>query len=246
MTHPLEYHVVVRYPVQRVILAPLALLATLPLLLVSSSPAQNNGVTSISAHAVSAPSSSPRGSANSGVTSNKPLHPSKAPTTNNGQPQHNVATGVFYYSYIYAVPVPYPVSVDDNGAPGDTDPDYQGGPTVFDRRGSGAASYVPPSYHGPAHAQNQSSLDQASEDASVAQSGADPAPESPQSPTTLVFKDGHQLEVENYAIVAHTLYDLTPGRPRKIALADLDLPATEKQNDDRGVTFQLPPSIQGN
>jgi hypothetical protein len=62
----------------------------------------------------------------------------------------------------------------------------------------------------------------------------------------LVFKDGHALEVDNYAIVSQTLYDLTPGHARKIALADLDLPATEKQNDDRGVTFQLPPIAQAN
>jgi hypothetical protein len=52
--------------------------------------------------------------------------------------------------------------------------------------------------------------------------------------------------VNNYAIVSQTLYDLTSGHPRKIALADLDLPATEKQNDDHGVTFQLPPSAQAN
>jgi hypothetical protein len=162
---------------------------------------------------------------------------------------HHTSSDTAVYPYFYGVPVPYADDASDaadaNG-PDDDDAEYQGGPTVFDRRGSGAASYVPPSYHGPAHAQNQSRQDAPSQDALVAESGADPAPESPQSPTTLVFKDGHQLEVENYAIVAHTLYDLTPGRPRKIALADLDLPATEKQNDDRGVTFQLPPSIQGN
>jgi hypothetical protein len=69
----------------------------------------------------------------------------------------------------------------------------------------------------------------------------------PQQPTTtLVFKDGHQIEIANYAIVSQTLYDLTPGHPRKIALADLDLPATEKQNDDNGVTFALPSSAQAN
>ncbi len=65
-------------------------------------------------------------------------------------------------------------------------------------------------------------------------------------PTVLVFKDGHQSEVENYAIFGQTLFDLTPGHRRKIALADLDLVATEKQNDDRGVTFQLPPGTQAN
>jgi hypothetical protein len=75
-------------------------------------------------------------------------------------------------------------------------------------------------------------------------SNPDPAP--PQAPTILIFKDGHQLEVANYAIVNQTLYDLTPGHPRRIALADLDLPATEKQNDDHGIVFQLPPSAQAN
>jgi hypothetical protein len=60
------------------------------------------------------------------------------------------------------------------------------------------------------------------------------------TPTVLVFKDGHQLEVENYAIVGTTLYDLTEGHRRKVALADLDLTATAKQNDDRGIDFHLP------
>jgi len=127
------------------------------------------------------------------------------------------------------MPVPYSVDVTDADTPDDEDANYQGGPTVFDRRGSGPGSYVQPS---------------SASDSPVAQS--DPDPEPPQPPTTLVFKDGHQLEVKNYAIVSQTLYDLTPGHPRKIALADLDLPATEKQNDDHGVTFQLPPSAQAN
>ena len=127
--------------------------------------------------------------------------------------------------------MPYSVDIGDADNSDDDDANYQGGPTVFDRRGSGPGSYVQPS---PA----------ASVDPPIAQS--DPDPEPPQPPTTLVFKDGHQLEVNNYAIVSQTLYDLTPGHPRKIALADLDLPATEKQNDDHGVTFQLPPSAQAN
>jgi hypothetical protein len=131
---------------------------------------------------------------------------------------------------VYAVPVPYAVDVSDADTPGDDDDaEYQGGPTVFDRRGSGPDSYVPPSSTG-----------------SEETAEADPDPEPPQPPTTLVFKDGHQLEVNNYAIVSQTLYDLTPGHPRKIALADLDLPATQKQNDDHGVVFQLPPSAQAN
>lgn len=57
----------------------------------------------------------------------------------------------------------------------------------------------------------------------------------------LVFKDGHQLEVQNYAVIGDTLYDLTPGRHHKIAVDELDLPSTAKQNDERGVDFRLPP-----
>jgi hypothetical protein len=85
-----------------------------------------------------------------------------------------------------------------------------------------------------------------SEDPSVSGSSAVAASETAQPSTILVFKDGHQVEVGNYAIVSQTLYDLTPGHPRKIALADLDIPATEKQNDDNGVTFTLPPLAQAN
>jgi len=135
--------------------------------------------------------------------------------------------------------VPYPVDATDADASDDQDDDadYQGGPTIFDRRGSGQDSYIPPSSAGP---------EQLADNASAAQAAAAFAPESPQPMTTLVFKDGHQVEVGNYAIVSQTLYDLTPGHPRKIALADLDLPATQKQNDDRGVVFQLPSSAQAN
>ena len=61
-----------------------------------------------------------------------------------------------------------------------------------------------------------------------------------QPQTVLVFKDGRKLDVENYAIVGGTLYDLSAGRTKKVALAELDLEATVKQNDDRGVEFRVP------
>jgi len=62
----------------------------------------------------------------------------------------------------------------------------------------------------------------------------------------LIFKDGHQLEVANYAIVGDTLFDLTEGRRHKIALADLNLTATSKQNEGRGIDFQLPAGAGAN
>jgi hypothetical protein len=70
-------------------------------------------------------------------------------------------------------------------------------------------------------------------------------PVTAQPPTVLVFKDGHQSDVLNYAIVGDTLFDFADGRTKKILLADLDLPATRKVNDDNGVDFQLPASIAG-
>ena len=67
-------------------------------------------------------------------------------------------------------------------------------------------------------------------------------PVSAQPSTVLIFKDGHQFDVLNYAIVGDTLFDFAADRTKKILLADLDLPATRKANDDRGVDFQIPAS----
>lgn len=262
MTFSLEYHVsvtpAVKGPVQRSVPASLSLfgILLLPLLLVSSSPGQiNAATTSSSAHSVAATTPSVTAPASHTAVSSKPdaglptkPHPPKAPTSN-GPTNNGTQPRGSYYPYIYVVPMPYAVDAtgadapaadnndDNSNSDNDSDPDYQGGPTIFDRRGSGAASYVPP-VTPPAEA----SVEEAQADEpSAAYSDPDP----PQAPTILVFKDGHQLAVANYAIVGQTLFDLTPGHPRKVALADLDLPATEKQNDDHGVAFELP-SAQAN
>ncbi len=140
--------------------------------------------------------------------------------------------GAYYFPYAY----PYVVDGPPVGAyeEADDDDSYNGGPTIFDRRGSGR--------------------DYAEQSSNVRESRLDSAPPTaeletetkPQPPTVLVFKDGHQVEVANYAIVGTTLYDLSDSRRWKIALADLDLPATTKQNDDRGLDFQVPSSAQAN
>ena len=64
-----------------------------------------------------------------------------------------------------------------------------------------------------------------------------------ESQPTLVFRDGHKQEVTNYAIMGQTLY-VFDNRTKKIALADLDVPATIKANDDEGVEFQVPKAKQ--
>lgn len=135
---------------------------------------------------------------------------------------------------VYAVPIygyAYADSEDeaDHAAPEDQ---YNGGPTIFDRRGPGTAAYRPPT----------ESFDQGDEPvAASGQSIAADLPPTEQPKTMLVFKDGHHQEVENYAIVGDTLWDLTGDRRHKIALSDLDLDATVKANDDRGIDFAVPP-----
>jgi hypothetical protein len=61
-------------------------------------------------------------------------------------------------------------------------------------------------------------------------------------PTVLVFRDQRKKEVQNYAIVGQTLWNFAPQHTEKIPLSDLDLPATAKANDERGVDFRIPGS----
>ena len=60
--------------------------------------------------------------------------------------------------------------------------------------------------------------------------------------TVLVYKDGHTEQVRDYAIVGRTLWVFNEARARKIALSELDLPATKRDNEDRGVEFVVPSS----
>jgi len=247
MSSPLEYHLSVRHSFS----ASVAFFSVLvlPLIFVPTSPAQINGtpasVTSpgFGGRAVNGPAASvtslgPRGFApNSHVT----FSTSNQPRTSDGhRRRHHDAD--FIPPMVYAVPVPYAVDLgatdadnnDDDNADPSTDNNYQGGPTIFDRRGSGAASYIPTVKDVPRpHAVQNNDA-----------SSVDPDP--PQALTLLIFKDGRKLELGNYAIIGTTLFDLTPGHARKVPLADLDLEATQKQNDDRGVPFQLPSSAQAN
>jgi hypothetical protein len=147
---------------------------------------------------------------------------------------HRHSHGSYYPWGGYYYAVPYYGYYDDSGYD-DAPPEdqYNGGPTVFDRRGPGQAARPP-------------AVESSAPVGQPSQSSAAPSSEPAQPETVLIFKDGHQLEVENYAIVGSTLYDLTEGRKRRIGLDELDLAATAKQNEDRGVDFQLPATPAAN
>ena len=65
-------------------------------------------------------------------------------------------------------------------------------------------------------------------------------PEEKTVPTVFAYRDGHQFEAQNYALVGQTLWVFGDETTHKIALAELDLSATKKLNDQRGVDFTLP------
>ncbi len=235
MSFQVEYHALVRRSIPASVAA--FGLLMLPVFLLSSSSAQTNGVPA----SVTSPGFGGRA-----------INGTPPSVTSFGPPRFGSAYGVpftgpahrdrdghhrrhHYVEYnapvMYPLAVPYAVDISDtddyaDSAP-ENDAEYQGGPTVFDRRGSGAGSYVPPVTTVPRPHAKPPAADAAD-------------PQSPPEPTLLVFKDGHHLEVANYAIVGANLFDLTPGHRRLVALADLDLDATREQNDIRGVVFQLP------
>jgi hypothetical protein len=66
-------------------------------------------------------------------------------------------------------------------------------------------------------------------------------------PAVLVFRDGSKEEVSNYTIMSGTIYSKadywTSGSwTKRIQIADLDVPATLKLNQERGLNFALPAS----
>jgi len=66
------------------------------------------------------------------------------------------------------------------------------------------------------------------------------APVEDKTPATVfIFKDGHQLETRNYAIMGGTLFDFSSKMLKKIQMDEIDSAATLKANDDRGVTMKL-------
>jgi hypothetical protein len=200
------------------------------------------------------------------------LGPRGAAPPHNGmhQPPFRPEPGVHHhhnqgYAYPYYVPyyVPYYPMMDPNDAqatdesladPPEDPRQYQGGPTIFDRRGPGTPAPNDYPAEKPRAAVPRPSGPVAAAPALYEHAVAN-APEAGKAPepviavqpsTILIFKDGHKQEVSNYAIVGTNLFDLTPGHRLKIPLSDLDVAATQKANEDQGNDFKLPEPTSGN
>ena len=238
MTSSLEYHVSVRHSIPASIA--LFTLFAFPPILVSTAQAQINGtpasVTSpgFGGRPVNGTPPSITSQGRTGSNSRAGVFPPHPPHEGNhkgeGSHHHDQYT---LPSVVYPIAIPY--AVDFGATNGDDNPAPDAGST-----GRGEGDRDPDSVD--ADVRDSDSSDRENNYASrTRDDGRDLDP--PQLPTLLVFKDGHKLELSNYAILGATLFDLTPGHARKVALVDLDLEATQKQNDDRGVAFQIPPPL---
>ena len=69
-------------------------------------------------------------------------------------------------------------------------------------------------------------------------SGAKPAQDDGPS-ATLIFRDGLQLAVKNYAVSGDTIWVLDDHNTRKVPLSKIDIAATQKINDQNGVEIHL-------
>jgi hypothetical protein len=81
-------------------------------------------------------------------------------------------------------------------------------------------------------------LDEQYEKSASAQAARTESKSEPSPATILIFRDKHSEEVNNYAVVGETLWVLDEQKARKIPLADLDVAATTRRNEERGVVFQ--------
>jgi hypothetical protein len=163
--------------------------------------------------------------------------PANAPAVNTRNRGRGHNNGGYYPVYVpYAVPV---YAEEESAPPTDTraiaedEADEPPAVTVFEHRARMAptVSAAAPVNEGRVYhpAPNQAT-------APVAEEHLAPA-------IVLIYKDGHQREVQNYAIMGSYIYDIGSFVAQKIPLSDLNLKATLKANDDRGVDFSLPAGI---
>jgi hypothetical protein len=63
-----------------------------------------------------------------------------------------------------------------------------------------------------------------------------------QNAVTLILKDGRRIEAAGYALVGSTLWILNAQDATKISLSDVDVDATQKENQKRGINVVIPPN----
>jgi hypothetical protein len=62
--------------------------------------------------------------------------------------------------------------------------------------------------------------------------------------TTFVFRDGHRVTAQNYAVAGETLWIVNEHAAKKVPLSEIDIAATEQVNAANGVEIRLPGAAQ--
>ncbi len=100
-------------------------------------------------------------------------------------------------------------------------------------------AYVPPSGSSASYA-TQDEVQQIQDEVSQLRAQQAQRYAEPRTTTVLVYRDGHTETVENYAIAGSTLWVFDQNHAKKVPLSDLNLPATKRDNEDRGGEFVVP------
>jgi hypothetical protein len=135
------------------------------------------------------------------------------------------------YPYLFPSYLGYPDSYDSQ-------PDsYSGASQPYPYEDNGPYETPPQDEYGPPPPGSYTPWPYGSQAPSAAEPSSPPVPE---SPVTLVFKDGRPpQQIHNYLLTATTLSVLDPRR-QEIPVDQIDLAATAKVNRDAGVSFALP------
>jgi hypothetical protein len=161
-----------------------------------------------------------------------------------GDPQrrrHSVAPIPFFYS-AYPYPVTDPGAYDAQQPPAEdaiapAAGDDQSLRDAYNRGAQDALAAQQQDRYGQHYLDSRTRPQTAPEpqsQAPVPQQQAAPAQVEDSSPTVFIFKDGHRIETNSYVIMGQTLFDLSSKQLKKIQMAELDLDATKKVNEDLG------------
>lgn len=163
--------------------------------------------------------------------------------------------GVPVYGPYYAAPLypAYPVVTYETSTTGVVVPEEEEppAPTIFENRARSAwspaeATREDNSRYGIHYLDSRERQPRRAEAAPALTQESPPRSARDVNAVVLIFRDGHEQEVHNYVIVGNTLYDLDTFVASKIKLADLNLNATMKANEDRGLDFSLPAAYKLN
>jgi len=148
-----------------------------------------------------------------------------------------------YYPYNYYSPFPGPVSVVPDPITQGYGYDYGYGQDQYAQDQAAAQNQADLNYEVSRLSQEVENLRQ--QQAMLAAPPPQPVapvpvtPPAPVTPTMLVFRDGHRMEIQNYAVVGQTLWVLDQRASTKVPLSDLDLEATQRENAARGMRFSI-------